>query len=117
MDAPDQGIEIGWSFLSRAYWGGKYNQAIKKLMIEYAFTYYENVIFYINKDNIRSQKAVEKIQGKRIDGFECQHLVSKNPNMLTYIITKHRWRSMNPTEDSWLFELQRLLHLLEQVCS
>lgn len=88
-DATDQAIEIGWSFLSRKYWGGKYNQAIKKLMIIYAFTYFVNVIFYVKKDNIRSQKAVEKIIGKKVDGFEYQHLTSSKTNTITYLITRN----------------------------
>ncbi len=59
-------VEIGWSFLSRKYWGGVYNKSIKKLLIDYAFESLEDVIFYIGKENIRSQKAVEKIGGIRI---------------------------------------------------
>ena len=59
-------IEIGWSFLSRKYWGGVFNKSIKKLMIDYAFESIEDVIFYIGKENTRSQKAVEKIGGIRI---------------------------------------------------
>ena len=81
-------IEIGWSFLSRDYWGGKYNQSVKKLMIEYALKTVENVIFYIGKENIRSQKAVEKIGGKRIVEIELQHLIRKNEEDWTYLITK-----------------------------
>jgi len=29
-------IEIGWTFLSRAYWGGSYNLEVKRLMIDHA---------------------------------------------------------------------------------
>ena len=28
-------IEIGWTYLSRAYWGGTYNREIKRLMLDH----------------------------------------------------------------------------------
>ncbi|NNK19585.1 MAG: GNAT family N-acetyltransferase, partial [Maribacter sp.] len=33
------GVEIGWTFLDRKYWGGKYNKTVKDLMIAHAFNY------------------------------------------------------------------------------
>jgi len=56
-------IEIGWTFLSRSYWGGTYNKEMKQLMLDHAFKYVESVIFVVGKENLRSQKAVEKIGG------------------------------------------------------
>ena len=64
-------IEIGWTFLARAYWGGAYNAEMKRLMLQHAFRFVENVVFLIGADNLRSRKAVEKIGavyvGTRID--------------------------------------------------
>jgi RimJ/RimL family protein N-acetyltransferase len=54
-------IEIGWTFLARNFWGGRYNREIKDLMLAHAFKFVENVIFLIGENNIRSQKATEKI--------------------------------------------------------
>jgi RimJ/RimL family protein N-acetyltransferase len=54
-------IEIGWSFLARAYWGGRYNGEMKRLMLEHAFRTVQRVIFIIGPDNRRSQRAVEKL--------------------------------------------------------
>jgi RimJ/RimL family protein N-acetyltransferase len=64
-DAERSVIEIGWSFLARAYWGGRYNGEMKRLMIEHAFESVKRVIFIIGPDNRRSQRAVEKIGGVR----------------------------------------------------
>lgn len=61
-------LEIGWSFLARSFWGGKYNGEMKGLMLEHAFQSVESVIFLIGPDNVRSWKAVEKIGGVR-DGI------------------------------------------------
>jgi N-acetyltransferase len=62
-DAERSVIEIGWSFLARAYWGGRYNGEMKRLMVEHAFRSVKRVIFIIGPENRRSQRAVEKIGG------------------------------------------------------
>jgi len=54
-------IEIGWSFLSREYWGGSYNREMKKLMLQHAYQFVDTVLLIIGETNIRSQKAAEKI--------------------------------------------------------
>jgi len=54
-------IEIGWTFLTRKYWGGGCNREMKRLMLNHAFKFVENVVFYVGQNNIRSQKAMEKI--------------------------------------------------------
>ena len=56
-------IEIGWTFLARKYWGGRYNRELKQLMLDHAFKFVENVIFYVGENNIRSQRATEKVGG------------------------------------------------------
>ena len=58
-------IEIGWTFLARSHWGGVYNQEMKRLMLQHAFKFVGNVIFRIGPQNLRSQRAVEKIGGVR----------------------------------------------------
>jgi RimJ/RimL family protein N-acetyltransferase len=54
-------IEIGWTFLARRYWGGQYNREMKELLLDHAFKFVENVVFYVGQKNFRSQKAMEKI--------------------------------------------------------
>src|SRR5207237_5743547 len=44
-DAERSVIEIGWSFLARAYWGGRYNGEMKRLMVEHAYRSVKRVIF------------------------------------------------------------------------
>lgn len=58
-------VEIGWSFLARKYWGGRYNGEMKRLMLEHAFRAVDRVLFIIGPENVRSQRAVEKIGGVR----------------------------------------------------
>jgi RimJ/RimL family protein N-acetyltransferase len=58
-------IEIGWTFLARKYWGGRYNWEMKQLLLAHAFRFVDNVMFFVGQNNIRSQKAMEKIGGIR----------------------------------------------------
>jgi N-acetyltransferase len=54
-------IEIGWTFLARKYWGGRYNREMKQLLLDHAFKFVETVLFLVGEHNIRSQRALEKI--------------------------------------------------------
>jgi RimJ/RimL family protein N-acetyltransferase len=59
-------IEIGWTFLARSHWGGIYNREMKQLMLRHAFRFVNSVIFLVGPQNVRSQRAVEKIGGVRV---------------------------------------------------
>ena len=54
-------IEIGWTFLARKYWGGRFNAEMKQLLLNHAFKFVESVVFFVGEDNARSQKAMEKV--------------------------------------------------------
>lgn len=76
-------IEIGWSFLARAYWGGQYNSEMKRLMLEHAFKAVERVIFVIGPENRRSQRAVEKLGAVRAG----MTLETQAPDRIVYELT------------------------------
>ncbi|HYV98083.1 MAG TPA: GNAT family N-acetyltransferase [Gemmatimonadaceae bacterium] len=59
-------VEIGWTFLARSRWGGRYNAEMKRLMLDHAFTFVDRVQFVIGIHNIRSQRAIEKIGAVRV---------------------------------------------------
>ena len=71
-DGAKSEIEIGWTFLARSRWGGKYNREMKQLMLRHAFKFVDSVVFLVGPRNLRSQKALEKIgavrAGSRVDG-------------------------------------------------
>jgi RimJ/RimL family protein N-acetyltransferase len=54
-------IEIGWTFLARDHWGGVTNGEVKRLMIEHALAFARRVRFFVGLENLRSQRALEKI--------------------------------------------------------
>jgi N-acetyltransferase len=43
---------------------------MKILMIDHAFQFLDNILFYIDENNLRSQRAVEKMGGKRITALD-----------------------------------------------
>jgi RimJ/RimL family protein N-acetyltransferase len=59
-------VEIGWTFLARACWGGRYNAEMKRLMLGHAFRFVDRVVFLVGPTNYRSQRAVEKIGAVRV---------------------------------------------------
>jgi hypothetical protein len=70
LNPAESEVEIGWTFLTRQFWGGSYNRELKALMLEHAFKFVDRVLLVVGEDNLRSQKAVEKIGGtllKKID--------------------------------------------------
>ena len=77
LDEEKSEIEIGWTFLARSHWGGVHNRELKKLMLDHAFKFVRSVVFLVGPQNLRSQRAVEKIgglrEGRTIDekGREC----------------------------------------------
>ena len=87
-------VEIGWTFLARAYWGGRYNGEMKQLMLEHAFPWVERVIFVIGPDNRRSQRAVEKIGGVRAEMTTDQ----QGRERVIYELTPARYRRIRETD-------------------
>ena len=65
-NAENSEIEIGWSFLARSHWGGRYNGEMKQLMVRHALRFVHRVILVIGVRNLRSQKATEKLGGVRV---------------------------------------------------
>ncbi|GAB3457896.1 GNAT family N-acetyltransferase [Kineococcus endophyticus] len=65
-------VEIGWTFLARSRWGGRWNGEVKRLMLDHAFALLPSVVFTVHADNVRSQRAVERLgahrTGTHVDG-------------------------------------------------
>ena len=91
-EASKEAIEIGWTFLSREYWGGIYNQSFKSLLISYAFQYFEFITFHVDQNNLRSQKAVTKLGGVLINREgKLSHLHTSKKSGITYVLRKSEW--------------------------
>jgi RimJ/RimL family protein N-acetyltransferase len=60
-------LSVGYTWYTPAYWGKVHNKECKLLLLQYAFDelHFQRVEFEVAHQNIRSQKAVEKIGGVR----------------------------------------------------
>jgi len=88
FDSGKREIEIGWTFLARSHWGGKYNAELKRLMLGHAFNFVESVVFLIGATNIRSQKALEKIGGLMTGQRKETNLHGETVEQVVYQIKK-----------------------------
>ncbi|MFM7377351.1 MAG: GNAT family N-acetyltransferase [Erythrobacter sp.] len=82
-------VEIGWTFLARSHWGGRYNHEIKRLMLAHALASVAEVRFLVGETNTRSRTALERIGATLTDRREERIMAGGEiiPH-LTYAITR-----------------------------
>jgi RimJ/RimL family protein N-acetyltransferase len=88
-EADGGSVEIGWTFLARAYWGGTFNHAMKRLMLAHALAGVAECRFLVGESNTRSRRALEAIGAKLTDRREERVMAGGAiiPH-LTYVITR-----------------------------
>lgn len=84
----ERDIEIGWTFLARAYWGGEHNRDMKRIMISHALAHFPRVIFRVGDTNLRSRRAMEKIGGNLIEWNEVAQVLGREVHYVAYEITR-----------------------------
>jgi len=84
----NKSILIGYTFFARSHWGSKFNPALKKLMLQYAFQFVDSVLFHIGANNIRSQKAIERLGAIKIDELEVKYFGEESKLNFVYEIRK-----------------------------
>ncbi len=87
-------IFIGYTFLVRSHWGGRYNPAVKSLMLHHAFSFADKVQFHIGAVNRRSQLAMEKLGGERIGEKDMAYYGEPSQPNFVYQITKEQWKEI-----------------------
>lgn len=85
-------IAIGYTFLERKYWGGKYNKVLKKLMIEYAFQFVDKIYLHIGASNLRSQIATARNGAVKVREFESEQNGIKTSSF-EYLIERKNWKA------------------------
>jgi len=81
-------IEIGWTFLARKYWGGRFNAEMKRLLLNHAFKFVESVVFFVGEGNVRSLKAMEKVGAIKV-GMATRTYGNRPPaTNVKYVIRK-----------------------------
>ena len=89
-DATERVVEIGWTFLVRACWGGGLNAELKGLMLGHAFHYVDTVVFWVGETNIRSRRAMEKLGARLLPGTHVRRETGDAPSVI-YAISRIHW--------------------------
>ena len=90
-DADGGSVEIGWTFLARAYWGGSTNRELKRLMLSHALASVARVDFRVGEDNVRSRGAMVKIGGRLSERTEVAEMAGKPVRHVIYEIDRARF--------------------------
>lgn len=108
IDTANRNVEIGWTWLSPAYWRTGVNTECKFLLLQYCFEELKaiRVQFSVSGKNERSQKAVERI-GAVKEGTFRKHRI-KNDG------TVHDNVFYSIIDSEWAGVKQHLLELLQK---
>ena len=81
-------VEIGWTFLARAFWGGVANREMKRLMVAHALASLAECRFAVGETNWRSRRAMEKIGGRLTPHTEGRGMAGAPSQHVFYVIGK-----------------------------
>lgn len=95
IDVKHQRLEIGYTWLTPAYWRTAINTHCKYLLLLYCFEYLhlQRVQIKTDHENIRSQRAIERI-GATKEGILRNHMIRKDGSIrhtVMYSITIEEW--------------------------
>ena len=89
LNLANKTVIVGYTFLARKYWGKRYNEEMKSLMLNHAFEYVDTVQFEVGENNTRSQLAMKKI-GAKLSG----KAVLDSKSHLVFKIYKKDWKTL-----------------------
>lgn len=102
LDPAQRTVKIGYTFFTRASWGGGFNAACKALMLDHAFGHVDRVVFEVGLCNVRSQIAMTRLGARKVgETAVAYHGEASMPNVI-FEIGKADWDSrcsaptMNP---------------------
>jgi RimJ/RimL family protein N-acetyltransferase len=96
LDTAASQVAIGYTFVTREYWGRGYNRALKTLMLDHAFRFVDRVVFHVGAANRRSRIAMERLGGQLVGELQmAYHGEATHPNVV-YAIDRRQWRSVGP---------------------
>jgi RimJ/RimL family protein N-acetyltransferase len=95
IDLINRNVEIGWTWLSPDYWRTSVNTECKYLLLQYCFEELKviRVQFSVSGQNVRSQRAVERIGAKK-EGVFRKHRIKPDGSIhdnIFYSIIDTEW--------------------------
>ena len=98
FDRENKKIEIGGTWLAPVYWGTKLNLEAKLLLLDLCFSEWSlgRVEFKIREDNIRSQKAIEKLGAIKEGVLRWDRINEEGTfrNTMVYSIIQPEWKQV-----------------------
>jgi RimJ/RimL family protein N-acetyltransferase len=85
-------VEIGYTFLTRPYWGGAFNRELKTLMLNYTFQFVDTVYFVVGENNLRSRKAMKKIGAVEVSNSALTPVSGDLTHNVIFEIKKSDWQ-------------------------
>jgi RimJ/RimL family protein N-acetyltransferase len=106
IERPDEAVEIGGTWFDPAVWRGPYNTEAKRLMLGHAFDSegVHRVAICTDVRNERSQRAIERIGGRREGILREVRIVRSGYRRSTvvYSILVEEWPEVRDRLDSWI---------------
>jgi RimJ/RimL family protein N-acetyltransferase len=87
----EKSILIGYTFIARQFWGGRFNPVMKKLMIDHAFGFVDTVLFHIGAYNIRSQTAIGRLGAVKAREIPVAYYGEAATLNFEYALSKEAW--------------------------
>lgn len=96
LDLAQRSVKIGYTFFSRACWGGGFNAACKALMLRHAFQHIDRVLFEVGACNLRSQIAMTRLGARKVGESDvAYHGEASKPNVI-FEIASPDWVAATP---------------------
>jgi RimJ/RimL family protein N-acetyltransferase len=89
-DIKVESVAVGFTFISKAYWGGRYNLGSKSLLLDHAFRFVDKVFFHIGPHNVRSIKGTAKLGAEFVGTTETAFGLRNE-----YVVDKQVWIGKN----------------------
>ncbi len=110
IDEKHKRLDIGYTWYIPEVWGHAHNKECKLLLLQYAFDVlqYNRVGFHVAHQNIRSQKAIEKV-GASKEGFVRNHSYRNDGSVrhtVLYSIIRDEWAQVKPALQQLLSQYQ-----------
>ncbi|WP_422859141.1 GNAT family N-acetyltransferase [Flagellimonas sp. S174] len=98
LNIPSQKCEIGWTWYGKEFQGTGLNKACKHALLKFGFENigFRRIQFSADQENIRSQRAIEKLGASKEGIFRNNYVDSegKSRNDVYYSIIKEDWDSI-----------------------
>ncbi len=92
LDEANSTVAIGYTFIARSHWGGGYNRALKKLMLDHAFRFVDTILFHVGVNNMRSRMAMQKLGATLIGEVAVAYYGEQSNQNVIFRLQREEWQ-------------------------